>query len=60
VEVVTPVYHPAHRATLDEILAENLANPDAWELQPDGSYLQSTPGGVRASLAAFVGGGVPT
>ena len=39
VEVVAPVYDEAHRGTLDSILEENLNNPDAWALQPDGVYL---------------------
>ncbi len=49
VEVVTPVYEAVHRAELDRILEESLANPDAWELRPDGSYVQRTAAGVRVS-----------
>jgi polyphosphate kinase len=58
VEVVAPVYDEGHRAMLDGILEANLENPDAWALQPDGVYLQQTPNGVRASLAAFISGAV--
>ncbi|MEX2570472.1 MAG: polyphosphate kinase 1 [Gemmatimonadota bacterium] len=38
VEVVTPVLDPAHTARIDEGLAEDLADPLAWDMQPDGSY----------------------
>ena len=58
VEVVTPVYDADARAALDRVLEENLANPDAWELQGDGAYVQQTPEGARTSLAAFIAGGV--
>lgn len=54
VEVVAPVYDERHRAVLDALLDDDLANRDAWELQPDGVYLQRTPHGVRASAAAYV------
>lgn len=40
VEVITPVRDPEHRARLDEIMVENLADPTAWQLQPDGSYVR--------------------
>ncbi len=43
VEVVTPVFDPACRQRLDEILAAELADPTAWELGPDGSYQRRTP-----------------
>lgn len=39
VEVVAAIRRPEHRAVLDEILESDLGNPDAWELQPDGTYL---------------------
>jgi polyphosphate kinase len=39
VEVVTPVDDPRARARLDHILDVFLADPGAWTLQPDGSYL---------------------
>ncbi|MBW3629046.1 MAG: polyphosphate kinase 1, partial [Gemmatimonadetes bacterium] len=58
VEVVAPVYDEGHQATLGSILDENLANPDAWHLQPDGTYLQHTPDGVRVAGAAFIDGGM--
>ncbi|HEV2149959.1 MAG TPA: polyphosphate kinase 1, partial [Longimicrobiaceae bacterium] len=38
VEVVTPISDPEHRAALDSILEDQLADPDAWELGSDGSY----------------------
>jgi len=38
VEVVTPVRDPQHRRLLDQELDNVLKNPDAWTLQPDGSY----------------------
>ncbi|HEX2190842.1 MAG TPA: polyphosphate kinase 1 [Longimicrobiaceae bacterium] len=38
VEVVAPVADPGHRAELDRVLDEQLADPDAWELGSDGSY----------------------
>lgn len=40
VEVVAPIHDEDHRATLDEILANCLDNPDAWELGADGHYTQ--------------------
>jgi polyphosphate kinase len=41
VEVVTPVTDAAARATLDGILTRELAEPDAWVLQQDGSYTRA-------------------
>jgi polyphosphate kinase len=38
VEVMTPVDHPAARARLDHMLELQLADPNAWQLQSDGSY----------------------
>jgi len=38
VEVVTRVTQDDHRDTLDAILTETLATPDAWELLEDGTY----------------------
>jgi polyphosphate kinase len=38
VEVITPAYDPAIRERLDQILEDVLYHPEAWELQPDGSY----------------------
>jgi polyphosphate kinase len=40
VEVVTPVRDPRHHAVLDTILEDDLSDPDAWELQPDGDYVR--------------------
>jgi polyphosphate kinase len=38
VEVVTPVTDAGARAALDDILSRELADPDGWILQADGSY----------------------
>jgi len=38
VEVVAPVYYPAARRTLDNILTQELIAPTAWLLRPDGGY----------------------
>jgi polyphosphate kinase len=35
---MTPVDHPAARARLDHMLELQLADPNAWQLQSDGSY----------------------
>ena len=45
VEVITPVTDPAARARLDRILALELTDPGAWQLQSDGSYSRAE--GVR-------------
>ena len=41
VEVVTPVTDAAARATLEDILTRELADTEAWVLQPDGSYTRA-------------------
>jgi polyphosphate kinase len=38
IEVVAPVQDPAARARLAALLDQELSDPKAWELQPDGSY----------------------
>ncbi len=43
IEVVTPVRDPAARARLDQILDRELADPGAWSLRSDGSYLRRGP-----------------
>ena len=48
VEVIASVTQPDHIATLDRILTETLATPDAWELMDDGVYVR----GTARSLAA--------
>ena len=48
VEVIARVTQPDHIATLDRILTETLATPDAWELMDDGVYVR----GTARSLAA--------
>jgi polyphosphate kinase len=47
VEVITPVSDAAARARLDRILALELTDPGAWQLQSDGSYTR-TDGARRA------------
>ena len=44
VEVVTPVDDPKARARLDGILDHELADPDAWTLESDGSYTRAGAG----------------
>ncbi len=45
VEAVTPIRDPALQDRLDHVLETCLAdNRNAWELQPDGEYVQRTPG----------------
>ena len=38
VEVVSPVFDPAARRTLDNLLTTELTTPAAWLLRPDGGY----------------------
>jgi len=45
VEVVAPVRDQVSRARLDGILELQLADPTAWDLEPDGSYRRRTPEG---------------
>jgi polyphosphate kinase len=40
VEAAAPILNPKHRARLDRILQRALNHPDAWDLQPDGSYIR--------------------
>lgn len=44
VEVVTSVIEPSARERLDHILTTELADPTAWDLQSDGSYVRRSPG----------------
>jgi polyphosphate kinase len=45
VEVITPVQEPDIAKDLQEVLGIMMAdNRQAWELQPDGSYIQRSPG----------------
>jgi polyphosphate kinase len=46
VEVVTPVTDAEARATLDGILSRELAEPDGWLLNPDGSYVRAGAAGA--------------
>lgn len=48
VEVVAPVRDPQHRAALDAQLTAELADPAAWELRADGTYVRPPPGGGGA------------
>jgi len=44
VEVITPVDHPALQTQLRDILDTQLGDQrSAWDMQPDGSYIQRTP-----------------
>lgn len=44
VEVAAPIEDPRHRAEIRRILELMLADPrQAWEMQPDGSYVQRVP-----------------
>ena len=38
IEVMAPVFDPAARRRLDEVLAQELTTPAAWVLRPDGGY----------------------
>jgi polyphosphate kinase len=49
VEVVVPIEDPAHRQLLGEILREDLENPCAWDMQPDGTYVRRGGGSPPAS-----------
>jgi len=41
VECITPIYEPAHRATLGALLKTLLADQrQAWDMHPDGTYTQ--------------------
>ena len=43
VEVVTPVQDPLSRTRLDGILELQLADPTAWDLEPDGTFRHRAP-----------------
>ncbi len=44
VEVAVPIEDPRHRITIRRLLEQMLTdNRQAWEMQPDGSYVQRTP-----------------
>ena len=46
VECISPVYEPAHRKRLAQMLDLMLADRrQCWDMQPDGSYVQRQPGG---------------
>jgi polyphosphate kinase len=47
IEVVAPVDDAAARARLDGILDRELADPDAWTLESDGTYLRGQPAVTR-------------
>ena len=58
VEVVTPVRDAACRSRLDAILAAELDDPTAWDLDPDGGYHRRTPapgGDPRSSQERLLG-----
>ena len=54
VEVAAPVRDPACRRRLDRVLTQELADPSAWQLDPDGQYRQerSLPVGDPATAQA--------
>ena len=59
VEVITPVTDATARARLDHILALELEDPNAWQLESDGSYVQieramSRPPGSQERLIAEI------
>jgi polyphosphate kinase len=63
VEAVTPIADPQSVKDLQEILGILLAdNRHAWELQPDGRYMQRTPAGQseQSAQAIFMGMARPT
>jgi polyphosphate kinase len=43
VEVMTPIFDPAARATLDRLLTREIEANDAWILRPDGGYERKSP-----------------
>jgi polyphosphate kinase len=47
VELIVPIANAQHRRLLDDILRLYTADPTAWDLQPDGSYV-ARPGGIPA------------
>ncbi len=60
VEVVTPVLDAGLQARLDEILEVELADPKAWDLQQDGSYVPRTPPeGTLSAQEEFLARGEP-
>jgi polyphosphate kinase len=52
VEVVTPVLHPEGQRRLDRILTEELDDPTAWALRPDGRYERRQPDAGRDGRSA--------
>ena len=57
VEAVAPIDEPAAQARLKSLLDTCLAdNRQAWDLQPDGSYIQRMPGGApeRGAQSIFL------
>ena len=52
VECITPIYEPAHRATLKQMLDVMLADErQAWDMHSDGTYTQRTPNDPGAATA---------
>jgi polyphosphate kinase len=52
VEVVAPVEDPVHRETLRAMLDVQLGDPrSAWDLRPDGTYVQRQPADPDATGA---------
>ena len=52
VECITPIYDPGHQRRLHEILGLMLTDQrQAWDMQPDGAYVQRTPPDERSPEA---------
>ncbi len=51
VELLVPVRDRSHQAELDRILALYLADGTAWDLQPDGTYIQRDGSSPSAQVA---------
>nr|MBX2852137.1 hypothetical protein [Phycisphaeraceae bacterium] len=52
VECITPIYEPAHRATLKQMLDVMLVDErQAWDMHPDGTYTQRTPADANTTPA---------
>ena len=52
VECITPIYEPAHRQRLQEMLNIMLADQrQAWDMHPDGTYTQRTPDDVNSGAS---------
>jgi polyphosphate kinase len=55
IEVVAPVDDAAARARLDGILDRELADPDAWTLESDGTYMRGSLSGPPGTASRWSG-----